>query len=76
MLAWLPVRGIVRLSPSEEHMPETSEDQPLPALLSELDPERLLQKATDIATALVGGQFGAIFYKLQNERGECLQKNY
>jgi hypothetical protein len=36
MLASLPVRGIVRLSPSEECMPETSEDQALPALASEL----------------------------------------
>ena len=36
MLAPPPVPGIVRLSPSEERMPETSEDQALPALVSEL----------------------------------------
>jgi PAS domain S-box-containing protein len=33
-----------------------------PMLLEELDPDRLAQKVTDLATQLTGAQFGAMFY--------------
>jgi PAS domain S-box-containing protein len=41
-----------------------------PILASELNPERLVQSVTDLATQLVGAQFGAFFHNVENERGE------
>jgi signal transduction histidine kinase len=41
-----------------------------PILSSELNPERLVQSITDLATQLVGAQFGALFHNVLNERGE------
>jgi PAS domain S-box-containing protein len=38
-----------------------------PLLLSELNPERLVQKITDVATALVGAEFGALFYSVKGD---------
>ena len=35
-----------------------------------LDLEAILQRVTDEATALVGAQFGAFFYNVENDRGE------
>ncbi|HEY6562806.1 MAG TPA: ATP-binding protein [Polyangiaceae bacterium] len=40
------------------------------ALSSELDPEALIQKLTDEATAICGAQFGAFFYNLVDDAGE------
>jgi PAS domain S-box-containing protein len=40
------------------------------SLASELDLERLVQLATDEATALTNAQFGAFFYNVINEAGE------
>ena len=37
---------------------------------SELDLQKLVQTATDIATKLTGAQFGAFFYNVLNEKGE------
>jgi signal transduction histidine kinase len=39
-------------------------------LSAELDLHKLVQIVTDAATGLVGAQFGAFFYNLQDERGE------
>lgn len=39
-------------------------------LASERDPKRLLQRATDEATALVGAQFGAFFYNTDHEQDD------
>ena len=39
-------------------------------LTSELDLERLLQAATDVATELSGAEFGSFFYNVVDERGE------
>lgn len=39
-------------------------------LTSELDQDRLVQRLTDEATALVGAQFGAFFYNVTRESGE------
>jgi PAS domain S-box-containing protein len=41
-----------------------------PILSSELNPERLVQSITDLATQLIGAQFGALFHNVLNERGE------
>ena len=41
-----------------------------PILVRELDAERLVQSVTDIATKLVGAEFGAFFHNVTNERGE------
>ncbi len=40
------------------------------ALSIELDPQKLTQTITDIATKLVGAQFGAFFHNVVDERGE------
>jgi PAS domain S-box-containing protein len=39
-------------------------------LASELDPQKLTQKITDLATAAVQAQFGAFFHSVTDERGE------
>lgn len=41
-----------------------------PALAGELDPQRLVQQVTDLATELAGAEFGALFRNLTNEEGE------
>jgi PAS domain S-box-containing protein len=41
-----------------------------PLLAAELDPQKLTQKITDIATEAVQAQFGAFFHSLVDERGE------
>jgi PAS domain S-box-containing protein len=41
-----------------------------PALASELDADRLMQRLTDEATALVGAQFGTFFYNVTRTSGE------
>ena len=41
-----------------------------PALVSELNVDRLAQHVTDIATRLVGAQFGALFHNTVDESGE------
>lgn len=41
-----------------------------PLLASELDADRLMQRLTDEATALVGANFGAFFYNVTRETGE------
>lgn len=41
-----------------------------PLLASELDSNRLMQRLTDEATALVGAQFGAYFYNVTDPRGD------
>ena len=41
-----------------------------PVLTAELDPERLTQKITDIATEAVRAAFGAFFHNVRNEAGE------
>lgn len=42
-----------------------------PKLAAQLDQETLFQEVTDIATALVGAEFGAFFHNVVNEKGEC-----
>jgi len=41
-----------------------------PRLAAQLDMRKLVQEVTDIATALVGAEFGAFFHNLRNEKGE------
>jgi hypothetical protein len=41
-----------------------------PLLAAELDPDRLTQKITDLATDAVGAEFGAFFHNVENEGGE------
>lgn len=41
-----------------------------PLLASELDGDRLMQRLTDEATAIVGAQFGAFFYNVTRATGE------
>lgn len=41
-----------------------------PILLSELDPQKLTQRITDIATQAVRAEFGALFNNFINEQGE------
>ena len=41
-----------------------------PLLAVELDPNRLVQSVTDLATRLVGAEFGALFHNVQNDQGE------
>jgi PAS domain S-box-containing protein len=41
-----------------------------PLLLEQRDLEKLTQSVTDIATALVGAEFGAFFHNAVNEKGE------
>ncbi|HYP14668.1 MAG TPA: PAS domain S-box protein [Bryobacteraceae bacterium] len=41
-----------------------------PILAAELDTQTLTQKVTDLATELVGAQFGALFHNVLNEDGE------
>ena len=43
-----------------------------PLLLSELNPQKLVQKITDVATALVGAEFGALFYNMKGDENEAL----
>ena len=40
------------------------------SIASQLDLESILQTVTDTATQLSGGQFGAFFYNVANEKGE------
>jgi signal transduction histidine kinase len=40
------------------------------AVAAELDPERVVQRVTDEATALTGANFGAFFYNVTNAAGE------
>ena len=40
------------------------------ALSAELDPQRLAQRITDLATQLTGAQFGALFHTVTSEKGE------
>ncbi len=42
-----------------------------PRILAELDLEKLVQKATDVATALVGAEFGSFFHNVVNDKGEA-----
>lgn len=42
-------------------------------LSSDLDPERIVQTVTDIATELSGARFGAFFYNVTNAQGESYQ---
>jgi len=42
-----------------------------PLLAAELDTEVLTQKVTDLATQLVGAQFGVLYHSVQNEEGEA-----
>ncbi|MGD9967051.1 MAG: sensor histidine kinase [Hyphomonadaceae bacterium] len=37
----------------------------------DLDLERIVQSVTDVATEECGAQFGAFFYNVENEAGEC-----
>ncbi len=39
-----------------------------PILLSELNPEKLVQKVTEAATMLVGAEFGALFYNMTGDK--------
>jgi len=41
-----------------------------PRLAAQLDSEKLVQEVTDIATALIGAQFGAFLHNVVNEKGE------
>jgi PAS domain S-box-containing protein len=41
-----------------------------PRLATQLDPEKLAQEVTAIATALVGAEFGAFFHNVTSEKGE------
>jgi PAS domain S-box-containing protein len=41
-----------------------------PILAAELDPRRLSQKITDIATQVAGAEFGALFHNVRNDEGE------
>ncbi len=41
-----------------------------PLLVSELNPETLAQKVTDLATQLTGAEFGALFHNVLDQRGE------
>jgi signal transduction histidine kinase len=41
-----------------------------PMLTAELDLEKLVQAVTDIATEMVGAEFGSFFHNLVNEKGE------
>ena len=41
-----------------------------PRLAMQLDPEKLAREVTDIATALVGAEFGAFFHHVANMKGE------
>jgi signal transduction histidine kinase len=41
-----------------------------PTLVRELDLQKLVQSVTDIATKLVGAEFGSFFHNVINERGE------
>ncbi|MCU1339187.1 MAG: putative histidine kinase, classic [Bryobacterales bacterium] len=41
-----------------------------PRLAAQLDIEKLVQEVTDIATTLVGAEFGAFFHNVTNEKGE------
>ena len=43
-----------------------------PRLAAQLDLEKLVQVVTDVATALVGAEFGAFFHNVVNEKGESL----
>ena len=56
----------------EKEARQTAEllNQLAPRLAMQLDPEKLAQEVTDIATALVGAEFGAFFHTVANEKGE------
>jgi signal transduction histidine kinase len=41
-----------------------------PVLAAELDPRKLAQKITDLATQAVSAEFGALFHNVRNEAGE------
>jgi PAS domain S-box-containing protein len=41
-----------------------------PLLAGELDQQKLVQSVTDIATKLVGAEFGSFFHNVTNEKGE------
>jgi PAS domain S-box-containing protein len=41
-----------------------------PRLSAQLDTDKLVQEVTDVATALVGAQFGAFFHNAVDEKGE------
>ncbi|HEY3456840.1 MAG TPA: GAF domain-containing protein, partial [Bryobacteraceae bacterium] len=41
-----------------------------PMLAAELDLEKLVQAVTDVATELVGAEFGSFFHNVVNEKGE------
>jgi PAS domain S-box-containing protein len=43
------------------------------AVVAELELDRAVQVVTDAATELTGAAFGAFFYNVLNERGECYQ---
>jgi PAS domain S-box-containing protein len=42
-----------------------------PRLLAELDLEKLVQAVTDVATALVGAEFGSFFHNVVNDKGDA-----
>ena len=42
-----------------------------PRLAAQLDGDKLVQEVTDIATVLVGAEFGAFFHNVVNEKGEA-----
>jgi PAS domain S-box-containing protein len=41
-----------------------------PRLAAELDPEKLVQEVTDVATSAIGAEFGSFFHNVVNEKGE------
>jgi PAS domain S-box-containing protein len=41
-----------------------------PMLIAELDLEKLVQAVTDVATEMVGAEFGSFFHNVVNEKGE------
>ena len=56
----------------EQEARQTAEllNQVGPALAGQLDTKKLVQEITDIATRLVGAEFGSFFHNVINEKGE------
>jgi PAS domain S-box-containing protein len=54
----------------EAHRTAELLNQVAPRFAAQLDLQRLVQEVTDIATALVGAQFGSFIHKAVNEKGE------
>jgi PAS domain S-box-containing protein len=63
-------RGILLAREQEARRTAELLNRVAPRLAAQLDTHKLVQEVTDIATELVGAEFGSFFHNITNEKGE------